>query len=174
MFIIKNKGVRKMKLKYNPFEPVFDQNSKILILGTIPSPKSIEYGFYYGHPQNRFWKILPIILDEDEPSSIEEKKILLLKHKIALWDVLASCEIRGADDGSIKNPIVNDILPLLNESSIQHVFTTGAVATKLYNRYCYPQVNISTIKLASTSPANCRYYNLEKLTAEYEILNNYI
>ncbi len=161
-------------LKHNPFEPVYDQNSKILILGTMPSPKSIEYGFYYGHPQNRFWKILPTILDEYYPNTIEEKKELLLHHKIALWDVLASCEIKGADDGSIKKPIVNDISSLISGSSIRQVFTTGNAATKLYDKYCYPQTNIQTVKLPSTSPANCRYYNLENLTKEYDIIKHYL
>ena len=161
-------------LKHNPFEPVYDQNSKILILGTMPSPKSIDYGFYYGHPQNRFWKILPFLLGVDYPNTIEEKKAFLLLHRIALWDVLASCEIKGADDSSIKNPKVNDISSLIGKSSIKHVFTTGNTATKLYDKYCYPTVNIPTIGLPSTSAANCRYYNLETLKENYETIKNYL
>ena len=127
--------------------PIYDQHSKVLILGTMPSPKSREVGFYYGHPQNRFWKVMADIFNEESLTSIEAKIDFLHRHKLALWDVLQSCEIEGADDASIKNPIPNDFTTLLKESSIQAVFTTGKKATDLYMKYCYPQTNIPAIRV---------------------------
>lgn len=154
-------------------KPVYDKDSKILILGTIPSPKSREIGFYYGHPQNRFWKVLSAVLNEKEPETIEDKKVFLLKNKIALWDVLASCDIRGADDSSIKNPIANDMNIILNQSQVKNIFTTGSTAFKLYNKYCYEKIQIKAVQMLSTSPANCRY-SLETLIGNYSILKEYI
>lgn len=137
------------------FLPLFHPQSRILILGTIPSPKSRELGFYYGHPRNRFWKVLPDVLGEPEPVTIEEKKALCMKYKIALWDVLAGCEINGADDASIQNPKVNDIQALITQTHIQAVFTTGLKAKALYKKYCEPETKKPAYALPSTSPANC-------------------
>ena len=137
------------------FEPVFDEHSTVLILGTMPSPKSREQGFYYGHPRNRFWSVLAEVLEEPQPSTIEEKKRMLLSHGIAVWDVLKSCEICGADDGSIRNPVPNDMQRILSQARIRAVFTTGGKAAALYKKYCLPATGIPAAALPSTSPANC-------------------
>ncbi|MBT9777384.1 DNA-deoxyinosine glycosylase [Clostridium sp. MCC353] len=154
------------EIVHHQFSPIYDTESKILILGTIPSPKSREQGFYYGHPRNRFWKVLSDILNEQMPQTIEEKIILVKKHHIALWDVLASCEIRGADDASIKNPVPNDMNIILKQASIEKIYTTGSKATALYKKYCYPKTGIPSVMLPSTSPANCRM-PYEQLKQEY-------
>lgn len=151
------------------FDPIYDSDSEILILGTIPSPKSREQGFYYGHPRNRFWIVLSDVLNEPMPISIEEKIIMVKKHHIALWDVLASCEIQGADDASIKNPVANDMDIILKQASIRKIFTTGSKATALYKKYCYPKTGIPSVMLPSTSPANCRI-QYEQLKQEYSII----
>lgn len=137
------------------FEPVFDEHSRVLILGTMPSPKSREEGFYYGHPRNRFWQVLAEVLEEPLPVTVPEKKIMLLRHGIAVWDVLSSCDIRGADDGSIRNPVSNDMSRILEHAHILAVFTTGGKAAALYKKYCQPRTGMPAIALPSTSPANC-------------------
>lgn len=152
--------------------PVYDRNSRILILGTMPSPKSREYGFYYSHPQNRFWRVISSLYGQQLPVTNEEKTELLLKNHIALWDVLKSCRIEGADDSSIKDPVANDIAGLLARTDIQAVFTTGTKAAALYRRFCQ-QTAGGAIALPSTSPANCRHYNLERLTEAYRIILKY-
>lgn len=158
---------------FHPLEPVFDKNSKILILGTMPSPKSRELGFYYSHPQNRFWQVLGKIFGEDVPQTTAEKKSFVLKHKIALWDVLKECDINGASDSSIKNAVPNDIGIILENSDIQVVFTTGATAAKLYKKFIEPKIAISTISLPSTSPANAKM-SLSALSEEYKIITEYL
>ena len=155
------------------FGAFYDKNSRVLILGTIPSPKSREQGFYYGHPQNRVWKVLSDILDEDFPESVEDRKAFLLRNKIALWDVLASCEIKGASDTSIKNPQANDMDSILKHSDIRAVFTTGAKATDLYRKLCYPVCGVASFGLPSTSPANCGC-KYDKLVAEYKKILDYL
>lgn len=137
------------------FPALFASDSRILILGSIPSPKSREAAFYYGHPRNRFWPIMADILKEEVPLSIEEKKEMMLRHKIALWDVLDACDIAGASDTSIKNPVPNDMNWILKQTQIQHIYTTGAAAHKLYEKLCFPSCGIHAVKLPSTSPANC-------------------
>lgn len=146
------------------FPPLYDDNSKILILGTIPSPKSREKGFYYMHPQNRFWKMLSSVLNEPFPEAIDDRKALCLKYGIALWDVLASCEISGAQDSSIKNAVPNDIGGLIEGHNIEAVFTTGKKAHALYRKYlpALPE----DICLPSTSPAN-------RTLSESEMLKQY-
>lgn len=155
------------------FQPVFDKNSRILILGTFPSVKSREQHFYYGHPQNRFWKVLAAVTQEPLPITISEKKQLLLNHRIALWDVIQSCEIVGSSDSSIRNVVPADIPNLLKQTSITAVFGNGNKACELYEKYTAPllsQMNpapertVSSIcRLPSTSPANASW-NLERLT----------
>ena len=132
-------------------EPVFDERSRVLILGTMPSPKSREAGFYYMHPQNRFWRVLAEVLGEDLPTDKQGRRELCLRHNIALWDVLASCDISGAEDSSIKNAVPNDIPGLLKKCSITTVFTTGKKAHALLGRF-FPE--IADVCLPSTSPAN--------------------
>lgn len=150
-------------------EPVFDTESRVLILGTMPSPKSREVQFYYGHPQNRFWRVLAAVLGEELPQSVPEKKAMLLRHRIALWDVLAECEITGASDSSIRNPVANDLSVILDHAPVQAVFTTGATAWKLYTRLQKPRTGIEAVRLPSTSPANCAV-KMEALTEAYKAI----
>lgn len=150
-------------------EPVFDTESRVLILGTMPSPKSREVQFYYGHPQNRFWRVLAAVLGEEVPQSVPEKKAMLLRHRIALWDVLAECEITGASDSSIRNPVANDLSVILGHAPVQAVFTTGATAWKLYTRLQKPHTGIEAVRLPSTSPANCAV-KMEALTEAYKAI----
>lgn len=145
------------------FDPVFNNESKILILGTLPSVKSREQHFYYGHPQNRFWKVLAAITKEAVPSSISKKKELLLTHHIAIWDVIKSCDIIGSSDSSIRNVVPADINLLLQNSNITAIFGNGAKACELYDKYSLPQTGCHIHKLPSTSPANAAW-SLEKLT----------
>lgn len=146
------------------FGPVYDQNSRVLILGSFPSVKSREQGFYYGHPQNRFWKMLAAIYKEEIPNSIDEKKKFLLKHGIALWDVIESCDIEGSSDSSIRNVVVNDIARILMEAPIKVVLTNGKKAQELYRKYVkHPEA----VCLPSTSPANAAC-KLEKLIEEWK------
>ena len=149
--------------------PVFDERSQVLILGTMPSPKSREAGFYYMHPQNRFWKMLAAVLDEPLPLTAEDRRLLCLRHKIALWDVLASCDIDGAADSSISNAVPNDIPRLLAKCPIAAVFTTGKKAHALYRRF-FPDL-MNDICLPSTSPAN-RTITEEAILEEYRAVAN--
>ena len=151
----------------HPLKPIYDNNSKILILGTMPSVKSRETGFYYGHPKNRFWSTLSKVFNEKIGESIEEKTDFLLKHSIALFDVLKSCEISSSSDNTIRNPIPNDLLPIINSSKIEYIFTTGKKAYELYMKYCYEETGIEAICLPSPSPANCPRGIEEKLFKEY-------
>ena len=149
------------------FEPVYDNRSEILILGTFPSVKSRERGFYYQHPQNRFWKVISALAGWPIPDTIEAQKRMLLENRIAIWDVIYSCDITGSSDSSIKNVVPNDIRALLNKTVIKTIYTNGGKAYELYNRYCYQQTNKEIIKLPSTSPANAGY-SLEKLVAHWD------
>ena len=147
-------------------EPIYSADSKVLILGSFPSPRSRESGFYYGHPNNRFWTVLSLLFEEPQPQTIAEKTEFLLHHHIALWDVLASCIITGADDNSIKDPKPNDIALLLENTQIRVIFTTGLTAHKLYQNLLSDQLSIDAVRLYSTSPANCRM-NTNELILNY-------
>jgi len=136
-------------------QPVYDADSRVLILGTMPSPKSREAGFYYAHPQNRFWKLLACVFDEQAPATGEERRAFLGRHHIALWDVLSRCEIAGAGDASIRKPEANDMSLILEHAQIQKIFTTGTKAYALYQRLCMPKTGIEACPLPSPSPANC-------------------
>ena len=162
-----------LKRVEHEFGPFYDENSKIIILGSIPSPKSREQGFYYGHPQNRFWKVLADVLEEEFPETVDERKKMLRTHNIALWDVLDSCEIKGASDASIKNAKANDMNFILEKAPIKAIFTTGAKADDLYKKMCYPICGVSSIRLPSTSPANCSC-SYEKLKEGYAQILEYI
>lgn len=155
------------------FDPVFDSESRILILGTMPSPKSRELGFYYSHPRNRFWPVLAKIFGEDVPEKPEKKADFCLRHKIALWDVLRECDIEGASDSSIKNAVPNDLSVILNSTDIKAVFTTGAAAARLYKKYLEQGTGIAAISLPSTSPANAKT-GVEKLIENYKIILEYL
>ena len=155
------------------FEPIYDEKSRVLMLGTMPSPKSREVGFYYGHPRNRFWKVMSDVCGEELPETIEEKIAFAQRNKIAVWDVLAGCEIKGADDSSIRNPKANDMRVILEHADIQAIFATGTKAAALYKKYCYPQTGIEIITLPSTSPANCRV-KYEELYRAYAQIRKYL
>lgn len=148
------------------FAPVYDENSRILILGTFPSVKSRENHFYYGHPQNRFWKVTAALTNSPVPGSIGEKKEMLLAGHIAVWDVIASCRIEGSSDSSIRDVVPNDIAGLLRKTDIRAVFCNGGKAYELYEKYCRQQCGREAIKLPSTSPANAAW-SLERLTMSW-------
>ncbi|NEG96534.1 DNA-deoxyinosine glycosylase [Bifidobacterium primatium] len=144
------------------FGPVWDADSRMLVLGSMPSPKSREAAFYYMHPQNRFWPVMAALFDEPVPEpTAEARRDFALRHRFALWDVIASCDIAGASDSSIRNAVPNDLAPIIRASRITHVFTTGGKAAQLYRRLCAPQlaaagIDIPMTPLPSTSPANAR------------------
>lgn len=146
----------------HPFEPVFDENSRILILGTLPSVASRENDFYYGHRQNRFWRVIATLTGEAVPQTIEEKKALLLRQGIALWDVIASCDIRGSSDSSIRNAQPTDLQRILSAAPIRRIYANGTTAAKLYTKYQQPATGIPITPLPSTSPANAAW-TLERL-----------
>ena len=149
------------------FGPVYDEKSRILILGSFPSVKSREEGFFYGHPRNRFWKILAAVCNEPEPVTIEEKKQFLLKNGIALYDVIEECEIVGSSDSSIRNVIPADLNPILEVSQISAVYTNWRLAGKLYRKYQEPVTGLPCVELPSSSPANAAF-SLEKLTGIWQ------
>lgn len=160
-----------MEKVYHNFPAFYTKDSEILILGSIPSVKSREALFYYMHPHNKFWSVLSKVFNENTPISIEEKKKFLKKHKIALWDVICSCEINGSSDSSIKNIKVNDINWLLKKTNIKKIYTTGKKAYELYNKYCLNDTLIEAICLYSTSPANCRI-SFDEIVENYQVINN--
>lgn len=152
--------------QYHNIPPVYDKNSKVLILGSFPSVKSREVQFFYGHPQNRFWKVLSAVLGCECPVTTEEKKAMLLSHNIAVWDVIGSCEITGSSDASIRSVVPNDIAALVAKTSVTAIFANGATSYNMYKRYCRDAVGMEAVRLPSTSPANASY-SLERLTAEW-------
>lgn len=153
----------------HPINPHFDKNSRILILGSFPSVKSREIGFFYGHKQNRFWKVLSLVFGESEPLTIDEKKKFLYRNQVALWDVIASCDIEGSADTSIKNVTPNDLSVILCNSKVEKIFVNGKTAEKYYNKYIKDKLKITAICLPSTSPANA-VKKLDELVAEWSII----
>ena len=151
------------------FEPVYDKASEILILGTLPSVKSRENNFYYGHKQNRFWKVLATLLKEPVPHTIEEKKAMLLARRIALWDVIQSCDIKGSSDSSIKNVQPTDIGMILEKTNITRIYANGNKAGQLYKRYQFPVTGRKAMVLPSTSPANAAW-SLERLCKAWHVI----
>ena len=149
------------------FEPIFDERSRILILGTLPSVKSREGQFYYHHPQNRFWKVLAKICKTEPPATIAEKKAMLLEHGIAIWDVVQSCDIIGSSDSSIKNVTPADLSVILRQAPVKTIFLNGGKAWDLYQKYCAGMTELPAVKLPSTSPANAAW-SLEKLVTVWE------
>ncbi len=154
----------------HPIAPVFDEHSRILILGSFPSVKSREEMFFYGHPQNRFWRVLAAVFKEDIPQTIEEKKRFLLANRIALWDVIASCEICGSADSSIKDVVPNDLSLILRTADIKKIYVNGKTAEKYYQKYQQNVTGREAVLLPSTSPANATW-TLQKLTSSWQILN---
>ena len=151
------------------FEPVYDKDSEILILGTLPSVKSRENNFYYGHKQNRFWKVLATLLKEPLPETIEEKKAMLLAHRIALWDVIQSCDIKGSSDSSIKNVQPTDIGMILEKTNVTQIYANGNKAGQLYKRYQFPVTGIAATVLPSTSPANAAW-SFDRLCEAWRVI----
>ena len=170
---------RSMRRKCEPaealhcFEPVFDENSKVLLLGTMPSPKSRENGFYYSHPQNRMWRVLARVFEESVPEGAEQKRAMLLKHGVAMWDVLKKCKIAGASDASIMAPVPNDIALILRAAPIRAVYSTGTKAAQLYRRYIEPETRTPIAVLPSTSPANAAV-GFEALAEAYGVIRAYL
>ena len=152
---------------YHNIPPVFDENSTVLILGSFPSVKSREAQFFYNHPQNRFWKVLSAVFSCECPVTIPQKKAFLLENRVAVWDVIASCEIHGSSDSSIRNAVPNDIIPVIENSKIRRIFTNGATSYALYNRFLKNATRTDAVKLPSTSPANAAY-SLERLIEEWK------
>ncbi len=150
-------------------KPIYTKDSKVLILGTMPSVKSREVGFYYGHPKNRFWWVLEKVFEE----KMEDKIEFLNRHSIALWDVLKECEINASSDASIKNAIPNDLENFIKKTNIQIIFTTGKSAYKYYLKFFKGKINLPVICLSSPSPANCRVRD-DELIEEYNILKKYL
>ncbi len=151
------------------FPPLFAPDSRALILGSIPSPKSREQAFFYGHPQNRFWPVLAAVFGEPAPQTIEDKRSLALRHRIAMWDTLAACDIRGASDTSIRNPVANDLPWLIAQTQVRAVFCTGTTSYKYYKKLCQPQTGIEAVCLPSTSPANAAW-SKERLIQAYSVI----
>lgn len=153
----------------HPIPPVYDEKSKILILGSFPSIASRETGFFYGHPQNRFWRVLAALFGEAVPGTIEEKKALLLRNRVALWDVIQSCDIDGSSDATIRNVVPNDLSVILSAAHIARVFTNGGTASRLYRKFSEEKTGIPATLLPSTSPANARM-RLDALTEAWRII----
>ena len=148
-------------------EPLYNENCKILILGSFPSVKSREEKFFYAHPQNRFWKVVAAVFGEKVPRDIEEKKALILNHGLAVYDVIYSCEITGSADSSVKNVVPSDLKPIIDNSQITKIFVNGRTAEKYYRKYSLKKTGIECVALPSTSPANASY-SLERLISEWQ------
>ena len=153
----------------HPFGPLYKNRSRVLILGSFPSVKSREQHFFYGHPQNRFWKVVAAVFGQPVPQSIEEKKQLILNNGLALWDSIASCEITGSSDASIKNARANDISIILDNCNIERICCNGRKSHELYCKYIEPQTGREAICLPSTSPANAQW-TLEKLIKAWSVI----
>ena len=153
----------------HPIPPVFDCNSRILVLGSFPSVKSREANFFYGHPQNRFWKVTAAVFGEDVPVSVEEKKAFLLRNRIAVWDVIHSCDITGSSDASIRNVVPNDLSVILDAADIRTIFVNGKTAERYYRQYTEPRTGRPAVCLPSTSPANA-VWSVEKLAAAWQTI----
>ena len=155
----------------HPFPPLYDTPSEILILGSFPSVKSREQRFFYGHPQNRFWRVTAAVFGCEVPQTVDEKCAFLLHHRIALWDVIASCEITGSSDSSIRNVIPNDLTPILAAAEIRQIFVNGGTAAKYYEKYQKPVLHREAVRLPSTSPANAAW-SIGRLTEAWRIIRS--
>ena len=162
----------------HPIPPFYDETSRILILGSFPSVKSRESRFFYGHPQNRFWKLLAALLEGDGPEkggvlnvprTVEEKKAFLARHHLALWDSIHACDITGSSDSSIRNAEPNDLRVILEAADIRQIYTNGRKSQEIYTRYCKPLTGRDAVCLPSTSPANAAY-SLERLAGEWSVI----
>ena len=154
-----------------PFDPLFNENSRILILGSFPSVKSREQQFFYGHPQNRFWKVMALLFDEELPLTVPEKKNLILRHGLALWDSIASCVVTGSADASIREVQPNDLRIILDACPIRRIYCNGRKSHEMYMKYIQPETGREAVCLPSTSPANAQW-TLEKLVAAWSVIRN--
>ena len=155
----------------HPIPPLYDADSKILILGSFPSVKSREAMFFYGHPQNRFWRLLASLFGEETPVSVAEKASLAHRRHIALWDSIHSCVITGSSDSSVRDVVPNDLSPILTGSRVETIFCNGALSYRMYYKYIFPSTGIEAVKLPSTSPANAAF-SLERLEQEWGIVRD--
>ena len=153
------------------FGPLYDADSEVLILGSFPSVKSREQAFFYGHPQNRFWKVAAAVYEDAVPETVDEKKAFILRHHLALYDVIEECEILGSSDSSIRNVVPADLRPILEGSRVRRIFVNGQTAGKYYGKSLEPVTGIRAVVLPSTSPANAAW-SLEKLTAAWKVLRS--
>lgn len=153
----------------HPIPPVYDENSKILILGSFPSVKSRESEFFYAHPQNRFFRVLSAVFEDELPETTEQRRDFLIRNHIAVWDVIARCDISGSSDGSIKNAEANDIRPILEKANIERIFVNGKTAERVYIKHIEPIVGIKATLLPSTSPANAAF-SLERLIEAWKTI----
>jgi len=171
--MLNTKDSRKLDSRYqtivHPLPPFYQLNSRILILGSFPSIKTREMGFFYGHAQNRFWPIVANLFEDEIPQTIEQRKDFLQRHQIAAWDTIYQCDIIGSSDSSIRNVVPTDLKPILQQSSITRIFTNGGTSDKYYKKYQEPLLGIKAIKLPSSSPANARF-SLERLIEEWRII----
>ena len=170
--------MERIKLDH-PIPPTYDENSRVLILGSFPSARSREMGYFYGHPQNRFWKVMAALFEESVPLTVEERRSFLLRNHVAAWDVIASCSIEGSSDSSIKDVAANDLRPVLQGSQITRIFVNGKTAERLYRKYTepvltesgYPEPLAHAVCLPSTSPANAAW-TLEKLIDAWQVVRS--
>lgn len=158
-------------MTHHPIAPLYDANSKILILGSFPSVKSREQMFFYGHPQNRFWKVVAAVMGTDVPVSVEDKKSFLHANNIALWDVIASCDITGSSDSSIRNVTPNNLNEILEKADIRQIFVNGKTAEKYYNKYIRDAIGRNAVCLPSTSPANAGW-SVDRLVEAWGIIRD--
>ncbi len=155
----------------HPFGPLYSEESRVLILGSFPSVKSREQNFFYGHPQNRFWKVVSAVFGEPVPMTIDDKKLLILNNKLALWDSIAGCEITGSSDSSIRNARANDISIILDNAPVKKIFTNGRKSHELYAKYIGPAVGREDTCLPSTSPANAQF-TLDRLIDAWSVIKD--
>ena len=153
----------------HPIPPLYDEHSEILILGSFPSVKSRESAFFYGHPQNRFWKVAAAVFEDSFPETIPERRLFLLRHRIAVWDVIHSCRIVGSSDSSIRDVTPNDLSVILDSAPVGRIFVNGRTAEKMYKKYTEPVIGRPAVCLPSTSPANAAW-SLERLIAAWSVI----
>ena len=153
----------------HPIPPTWNGESEILILGSFPSVKSREMAYFYGHPQNRFWKVMSVLFEEEIPGIAEGRRAFLLRHRIAAWDVIAACRITGSADSSIRDVEANDLRPILEGAPIRKIFTNGKTADRLYRQYTLPVTGIPAVCLPSTSPANAAW-SLDRLAEAWAVI----
>ena len=153
----------------HPIPPLYDENSRVLVLGSFPSIKSREAMFFYGHPQNRFWRLLALLCGEPEPKTVEEKKRLALSHGVAMWDSIHSCTIVGSSDSSVRDVVPNDLSVILENSRVEKIYCNGALSHRMYMKHIYPNTGIAAVKLPSTSPANAAF-SLDRLAKCWKVI----